>query len=106
MTGWRESILVWRAPDLELRMHVRQAHTLVTELGGAEAPRRGRETRDAIAGRRGEATAFLRDEDASQLAVVEIEPKKRSPSSPVIRVRGPARLRGRGTGQPVHRPGP
>ena len=38
---------------------------------------RGRETRDAIAGRRGEATAFLRDEDASQLAVVEIEPKKK-----------------------------
>jgi len=76
MTGWRESTLVWRAPDLELRMHVRQAHTLVTELGGAEAPRRGRETREAIAGRRGEVTAFLRDEDASQLAVVEIEPKK------------------------------
>ena len=76
MTGWRESTLVWRAPDLELRMHVRQAHTLVTELGGAEAPRRGRETREAIAGRRGEVTAFLRDEDASQLAMVEIEPKK------------------------------
>ena len=77
MTGWRESTLVWRAPDLELRMYVRQAHTLVTELGGAEAPRRGRETREAIAGRRGEVTAFLRDEDASQLAMVEIEPKKK-----------------------------
>ena len=77
MAGWREGTLVWRAPDLELRMHVRQAHTLVTELGGAEAPKRGRETREAIAGRRGEVTAFLRDEDASQLALVEIEPKKR-----------------------------
>ena len=75
--GWRESTLVWRAPDLELRMHVRQAHTLVTELGEAEAPRRGRETREAITGRRGEVTAFLRDEDASQLAIVEIEPKKK-----------------------------
>jgi hypothetical protein len=77
MAGWREGTLVWRAPDLELRMHVREAHTLVTELGGTEAPRRGRETREAIAGRRGEVTTFLRDEDASQLALVEIEPRKK-----------------------------
>jgi hypothetical protein len=76
-TGWRGGTLVWRAPDLELRMHVREAHTLVTELGGQEAPKRGRETREAIAGRRGEVTAFLQDEDASQLALVEIEPRKK-----------------------------
>ncbi|MDQ2875980.1 MAG: hypothetical protein M3Y33_14810 [Actinomycetota bacterium] len=77
MTGWREGTLVWRAPDLELRMHVRQAHTLVTPLGGADAPRRGRETREAIAVRRGEVAAFLRDEDTSQLALVEIDPRKK-----------------------------
>ena len=76
MTGWREGTLVWRTPDLELRMHVRQAHTLVTPLGGADAPRRGRETREAIAVRRGEVAAFLSAEDTSQLALVEIDPRK------------------------------
>ncbi len=77
MTGWGEGTLVWRAPDLELRMHVRQAHTLVTPFGGAEAPKRGRETREAIEARRAEVAAFLRYGDTSQLAFVEIEPKKR-----------------------------
>ena len=76
-TGWRDGTLVWAAPDLELRMHVRQADTLVTPLGGADAPRRGRETREAIAIRRSEVEAFLRDADNSQLALVEIEPRKR-----------------------------
>jgi uncharacterized protein YbaA (DUF1428 family) len=74
---WQEGTFVWRTPDLEVRIHVRQAGTLVLKLGGEKAPKKGKQARDAIETRRREVSKFLNDQpDSSQVVLVELEDKE------------------------------